>query len=76
MFVRDGSLVLLAGTAAGLIGAAALSRVLRHQVFGVGSFDAWTHVAACALLLAAGFAAVFRAARTAASIRPISSLDC
>jgi predicted permease len=75
IFLREGALLLGAGTVVGLIGGATLSRVLRYQVFGVQSFDASTYVVACALLLAAGFAAVFRAARGAALRHPVSVLN-
>jgi predicted permease len=75
MFVRDGALLLGAGTAVGLVGGATLSRVLRNQIFGVQSFDVSTYVIASALLLVAGFAAVFWAARRAAVAHPVSALN-
>ena len=59
----------------GLIGGATASRVLRNQVFGVQGFDASTYALACALLLAAGFTAVFWAARRAALAHPVSALN-
>jgi putative ABC transport system permease protein len=75
IFVRDGVVLLGVGTLVGLIGGATLSRVLRNQVFGVESFDVSTYVAACVLLLAAGFTAVFWAARRAALADPVSALN-
>jgi hypothetical protein len=75
IFLREGALLLGAGTVVGLIGGVTLSRVLRHHVFGVQSFDASTYVVACALLLAAGFTAVFWAARGAALSHPVSALN-
>ena len=74
-FMREGALLLGLGTAVGLIGGAATSRVLRHQVFGVQPFDASTYAIACALLLAAGFVAVFVAARGAAVAKPVTALN-
>ena len=75
IFLREGALLLGVGTPVGLIGGAATSRVLRNQVFGVQGFDASTYALACALLLAAGFTAVFWAARRAAVAHPVSALN-
>jgi predicted permease len=75
IFLRQGALLLGAGTVAGLISAVALSRVLRSQVFGIQSSDASPYVLSCALLLMAGFAAVFLAARRAALADPVSLLN-
>ena len=75
IFLREGAVLLGAGTAGGLFGGAATSRVLRNQVFGAEPFDALTYVIACALLLAAGFVAVFIAARGASGANPVSALN-
>jgi putative ABC transport system permease protein len=75
VFLREGALLLGVGTVLGLIGGATTSRVLRHQVFAVQSFDPSTYAIACALLLTAGFSAVFWAARGAALARPVSALN-
>jgi putative ABC transport system permease protein len=75
IFMREGAVLLGLGTAAGLVGGAATSRVLRNQVFGVQPFDASTYAVACALLLTAGFIAVFVAARGAAAANPVSALN-
>ena len=75
MFLREGAVLLALGTVAGLIGGAATSRVLRNQIFGVAAFDISTYAAASALLLAAGFTAVFWAARRAAVAHPVSALN-
>ena len=65
IFLRDGALLLGAGTIAGLGGGVMLSRVLRHQLFGVQSFDPLTYAAATLLLLGAGFIAIWWPARRA-----------
>jgi putative ABC transport system permease protein len=75
MFVRDGALLLGVGTAMGLVGGAALSRILRSQVFGVESFDVSTYTVAATLLIGAGLTAVFWAARRAATAHPVSVLN-
>lgn len=75
IFMREGALLLGVGTAAGLLGGAATSRVLRNQVFGVESFEPSTFAIASAILLAAGFTAVFWAARRAALAHPVSALN-
>ena len=75
LFLREGALLLGAGTAAGAVGGLLLSRLLRSRVFGVGSVDPWIYVVTCALLLAAGMAAVFVAARRAAHAQPVSALN-
>jgi ABC-type antimicrobial peptide transport system permease subunit len=75
IFLRQGALLLGVGTAVGSIGAAVLSRVLRSHVLGLQSFDASIFVAACALVLATGFTAVFWAARRAVRAQPVSALN-
>jgi ABC-type antimicrobial peptide transport system permease subunit len=75
IFLREGAVLLGVGTAVGLFGGAATSRVLRNQVFGVQPFDASTYAIACALLLAAGFLAVFIAARAVSVVNPVSALN-
>ena len=75
IFLREGAVLLGVGTALGLFGGAATSRVLRNQVFGVQLFDASTYAIACALLLAAGFLAVFFAARRVSAANPVSALN-
>ncbi len=75
IFLREGAVLLGGGALAGLLGGAATARVLRHQVFGVQPFDASTFIAACTLLVAAGFVAVFIAARSASAANPVSALN-
>ena len=75
LFVRQGVLLLGAGTAVGLIGGAAASRFLRQQIVGVQDFEVSTYLLASALLLGAGFAAVFWAARRAATAQTLGALN-
>lgn len=75
MFLREGAWVLGVGSVMGLIGGATLSRMLRYHVFGVQSFDVPTYAIAWALVAAAGFAAVFWAARRAALGDPVAALN-
>jgi predicted permease len=75
MFLREGAWLLGVGSLMGLIGGAALSRMLRYQVFGVQSIDLPTYAIAWALVSAAGFTAVFWVARRAALSDPVGALN-
>jgi hypothetical protein len=75
LFLRQGAVLLGMGTVLGLVGGAALSRVLRSQVFGVEGFDPSAYVVPCAVLLATGLTAAFLAARRAALAHPPSALN-
>jgi putative ABC transport system permease protein len=75
IFLREGAVLLGVGTAVGIVGGAATARVLRNQVFGVQPFDASTYAIACGLLLAAGFLAIFIAARGVGARNPVSALN-
>jgi putative ABC transport system permease protein len=66
IFLRHGAVLLGIGTAVGLLGGAAVSRVLRNQIYGVESFDISTYLAPCAILLAFGLAAIWWPVRRAA----------
>ena len=54
LFLKEGAVVLAAGLAAGLVGAAAAVRVLEHQLFAVEPFDPATLAATSVLMIAAG----------------------
>jgi ABC-type antimicrobial peptide transport system permease subunit len=75
MFLRGGALLLAYGTVAGLIGGATISWLLAAQVVGVQPLDVPTYVAACALLLGAGFATLFWAARRATATDVMGALN-
>lgn len=74
MFLKDGSVVLAAGIAIGVLGAFAAGRLVATQLHEVGSFDPGTLVAACAAVAAAGLAATWFAARSAATTNPVAAL--
>jgi putative ABC transport system permease protein len=75
VFLRHGAWLLGSGVAAGVAGALLMSRLLRHQVVGVNSFDPVTYAAACLLLTAAGLAAVLCATRAAMAKHPFRALN-
>ena len=74
MFLGDGALVLVSGIACGLLAAAALTRVLEHQLYGVQRSDPSTLFATGALMMAAGLLATWWPARRAAITDPLPLL--
>jgi ABC-type lipoprotein release transport system permease subunit len=64
----------LAGVAIGLAGAAALTRVLKAQLYGVTATDPLTFVAVPAMLLAVAWIAAYIPARRAMQIDPMAAL--
>src|SRR5579885_2792058 len=64
----------LGGTAAGVLGAAALTRILRSQLYLVTPLDPAVFVGAPALLVVAAVAAAYLAARRALRVDPIDAL--
>ena len=74
MFVRQGSVVLLAGVLAGGLGALAMGRVLATQLYGIGGADPVVMASAAAALLLCGLAAIWWPARRAASTDPAAVL--
>jgi ABC-type antimicrobial peptide transport system permease subunit len=70
LFLRQGSLVLLAGVTAGVLGAVGMGRVLSAQLYGVGRAVRLVIASAAALLTLAGLAAIWWPARRAASTDP------
>ena len=74
LVLRHGLGLLAAGMAAGLAGAAALTRVMSSLLFGVSATDALTFGLVAALLSAVAIAAMLIPARRAASVDPIVAL--
>jgi hypothetical protein len=74
LFLKEGVLVLGIGLAFGLIGAAAVTRVLESQLFEVRVFDPWTLATTCLLLATAGVLATWWPARRASLSNPIAVL--
>ena len=75
MFLGEGAVLLGLGSTVGLFGGVATARILRNQIFGVQPFDALAYATACGVLLAAGFTAVFIAARRASLANPVAALN-
>jgi putative ABC transport system permease protein len=74
MFLNDGARVLVSGIACGLLAAAAVTRMLEHQLYRVQRFDASTLVATCALMAVSGLMATWWPARKAAIKDPLPLL--
>ena len=74
LFVRQGSLVLVAGVVAGALGAIGMGRILSAQLYGVGRTDPVVIASAAALLMLCGLAAIWWPARRAASTDPAAVL--
>lgn len=72
--LRQGLSLALAGVAAGLAGAFALTRLMQALLFGVGATDPLTFVAVPGLLVLAALAAAWIPARRAAAVDPALSL--
>lgn len=74
LILRDGSRLVAAGIACGLVGAVLLARLLRGLLFGVAPLDPVTLVAAPLALAAAALLAVWVPARRAARLDPMEAL--
>jgi predicted permease len=74
LFVRDGLVMLAVGVGGGLLGAAAVSKLLAAQLHGVQPFDLPTLVATSAMLVVSGLVATWWPARRAAQRSPIAGL--
>ncbi len=74
MVIVRGSWLLGTGIALGLVGAAAVARLLARQVWNVPPFDPLAFAAVALILLVAGLQACFWPARRAARIDPIIAL--
>ena len=74
LVVRQGAALVAAGAVAGLLAAAAASRILESFLFGVTAYDGLTFVAAPLSLAAVGLAACWLPARRATRIDPMETL--
>jgi predicted permease len=72
LVLRDCALVIVPALALGLPVGMAVSRPLSSQLYGVQPGDPWTLAAVALLLMAVGFIATARPARTASSIDPVA----
>jgi putative ABC transport system permease protein len=74
MVLREAGGVVVVGLAAGLLGAFALTRLMRGLLYEVSAMDAATYTAVAALLAAAAIVASLVPARQAASVDPVSAI--
>jgi ABC-type antimicrobial peptide transport system permease subunit len=74
MVVREGVTLALAGVAAGVVAALALTRLIRGLLFGISASDPLTYVAAAAGILALSAAACYLPARRAVRSDPLVTL--
>jgi predicted lysophospholipase L1 biosynthesis ABC-type transport system permease subunit len=72
--LRSALSMLLAGMAAGLAGAVALTRTLESLLFQVSALDPWAVAAACGLMTLLGMLAAFLPASRAARVDPMTVL--
>ncbi|MGH7627173.1 MAG: FtsX-like permease family protein, partial [Gemmatimonadaceae bacterium] len=70
LILREGAWTAVLGTAFGLAGAVALTRVMRSLLFGVGALDTVTFAVAPALLIVVALLASWLPARRAARVDP------
>ena len=74
MVVAGGARLVFAGAAAGLLGALALSGLVKNLLFGVGPRDPLTFLLAPAVLVLVALAAAYIPARRAARVSPMEAL--
>jgi predicted permease len=74
LIMRQGFWMIAIGLGLGLAGAILVSRQLTAMVFGVGTLDPFSYLAASAMLVAAGLAACLIPARRAVALDPVVAL--
>jgi predicted permease len=74
MILRQGSVLIGAGLAVGLVLAVSAGRLVRSFLYQVHPLDAWTYLGVVLTLSLVGAMAAFLPARRAASIEPIQAL--
>jgi predicted permease len=74
MVMRQGALLAVAGAIGGLVGAAAVTRLLRGMLYGVTPLDPFAYLGAGVLLLVAAALACYLPARRAARLDPVRAL--
>jgi ABC-type antimicrobial peptide transport system permease subunit len=76
LVIRDGAVLIVAGTTAGLVAAFFLTNVLASALYDAQPRDLAVFAGAPLVLALVAFAAVWSAARRASSVDPISALRC
>jgi len=71
LVMREGIVLLVAGLALGIAGAAMAARFLKSQLFGVSAFDVPTYIVALAVIAASGLLASWLPARKASMANPL-----
>jgi ABC-type antimicrobial peptide transport system permease subunit len=74
LFIKQGMAMVIFGVALGLIGAFALTRVMKSLLFDVSAIDPLTFACVALLLSLVALAACYLPARRAARIDPLASL--
>jgi predicted permease len=74
LIMRQGVTMVVIGLGLGLAGAIAMSSQMSAMVFGVGTLDPLSYLAACAMLSAVGLAACAIPARRAVALDPVIAL--
>jgi predicted permease len=74
MVIREGFALTGAGVVLGLVGGVWVGQVVRNLLFGVGTLDPMTFLAASALLLSVALIACYAPARRAMRVEPIVAL--
>jgi putative ABC transport system permease protein len=74
MVVREGMVMALAGIAAGLVGALAMSRVLASLLFGIEARDPATFALVASTLVVIALVACYLPARRATRVDPVVAL--
>ena len=76
LIVRQGMRLVLVGGLIGLVGALAISRILRSLLFGIGPADPFTFALSSALLAGVALLACWLPACRAARVDPVVALRC
>ena len=74
LVLREGAWTAASGAVLGIVGVAALTRVMRSLLFGVGALDVATLVGATAVLFAVAMLASWLPARRAARVDPVVAM--
>ena len=74
LILRQGSTLIGAGLAVGLVLSLMAARLIKGFLYEVPAVDVWTYLAVAALLLVIGLVAAYFPARRAASIQPMEAL--